>query len=89
MPPRYTDPIGTATTNQPKYATAITPSNTTDLANVTNALYVGTSGNVQVLFEGDTVPVVLKGVVAGNFYPFHIKRVYVTNTTAADLVALY
>ena len=87
--PRYSGVIGAITTNQAKYATAITPSDSTDLTYSTSGLYVGGGGDIKVLFEGDTVPVTLNAVAAGVTHPWHIKRVYATGTTATGLIALY
>lgn len=68
---------------------AITPNDSTDLtAKKFRALFVGTGGNVQVLAVGDTSPVLLKGVANGQVIPVSVKRVYSTNTTAADIVGL-
>ena len=53
-------------------------------------LYVNVGGNINVLMEGSSTPVLFKGVVAGQFLPILVKRVYVTDTTpAVELIALY
>lgn len=65
----------------------ITPSDTTDLARVTRALYVGQSGNVRVeTASGDVVT--LANMQGGVLYPIRIAKVFATGTTAADLGGL-
>ncbi len=59
-----------------------------DLPTVTRGLYVGTAGDVTVLFRNDDTPVTLRGLVAGMIYPIRIKRVYATGLTAGNLVGL-
>jgi len=52
------------------------------------ALYVGSSGNVRVTTAfGDDV--VFTGVLAGSILPVSVNRVWLTNTTAGNIVALY
>ena len=56
-------------------------------------LYVGGTGNVKVLLEGDTTPVEFKGVQAGTFMPVLVKKIYgkdgSAGTTATDILAYY
>jgi len=56
-------------------------------------LYVGGTGNVKVLLEGDTTPVQFKSVPAGTFMPVLVKKIYGKNgsngTTATDILAYY
>jgi hypothetical protein len=68
-------------------AVAVTPSDTTVLANV-RSLYVGTTGNVAVEFAGDTTAVVFQSVPAGTILPLAVSQVMNTNTTASNIVAL-
>jgi hypothetical protein len=51
-------------------------------------LYVGGAGNLRVLTAGGN-DVTLFGVAAGTFIPIQVVRVYSTNTTATDIVALW
>jgi len=51
-------------------------------------IYVGTGGNVAVVFENGTA-VTFVGVPSGFVLPVMAKRVNSTNTTAADMVALF
>lgn len=51
-------------------------------------LYVGTGGNLRVMTAaGDDV--VFTGIIGGTFLPVQVVRVFATNTTAADIVALW
>lgn len=71
---------------------AVTPSNSTDIAQVYNqyprALFVGTGGDVAVVTP-DAAVATLKNVASGTVLPIQTRRVNSTNTTAADIVALY
>ena len=65
----------------------ITPSDATELARATRALYVGQTGNVRVkTTSGDVVT--LANMQAGILYPIRVLQVFATGTTAADLVGL-
>lgn len=70
-------------------AVAIVPADGADLTiSPSRALFVGTAGNVNVdTAQGDTV--LFKNVPAGSILPVSVRRVRSTNTTAADIVALY
>jgi len=69
-------------------AAAISPSNSTDLQNVTRGIYVGGSGTVRLItVQGETVS--FAGLVAGTILPVRATRVTATGTTATDLVALW
>jgi len=57
-------------------------------ANQGCVLYVGNTGNVRVLTAGND-DVTFVGIPAGAFVPVQVKRVFATNTTATDIVALW
>ena len=67
--------------------TAVTPSDSTDLGAV-RALFVGGAGNISVLAQGDTSPVVFT-VPAGTILPIFASKVYATGTDATNIVAMY
>ena len=69
-------------------ALSVTPNDSTDLANVARALWVGTGGNLNLLLIGDTSPVVFANVPSGTLLPVRAKRVYATSTTATGIVAI-
>ena len=56
-------------------------------------LYVGGTGNVKVLLEGDSAPVLFKGVPTGTFMPVLVKKIYgkdgTDGTTATEILAYY
>jgi len=70
----------------------VTPSDVTDIvgatANTPATLFVGTGGNVEVITLGGST-LVLKNIADGSFLPIQVTRVKATNTTAADIVALF
>lgn len=66
---------------------AVTPSDSTELTNVSRALFVGGSGNLAlVLASGDEVT--LTGVTAGSWLWIRVKQVKSTGTTATNIAAL-
>jgi len=67
---------------------AVTPHNTTNLANVARSLYVGTGGDVVAVTPEGTA-VTFTGVVGGTVLPIKVLRVNSTNTTASNIVALF
>lgn len=69
-------------------AVAVTPSDSTDLPNVSRAIIVGGSGNVSVNMSGSGSAVVI-AMNAGSIYPIAASRVLLTGTTATGIVALW
>ena len=51
-------------------------------------LYVGTGGEVRVLTSGND-DVVFAGVPGGTFIPVNCIKVFATDTTASDILALW
>jgi hypothetical protein len=78
----------------PNVATVITPSDSQLLANDVGSIYVGTSGNLAVLFArgglADSAAVILYSVPAGylDFRGQIVVQVLATGTTATQLVGL-
>lgn len=70
----------------PVSAFAVTPSDSANLPKITRGLWVGTTGDLTVMFANDTVPVLLKGVIG--LLPGAFVRVYATGTNATNIVAL-
>jgi hypothetical protein len=70
-------------------AAAVTPHDSTDLANTTRALFVGGAGNISVEMAGGQSAVVLTGVVAGTILPLRVTRVNSTSTTATNITAIW
>lgn len=70
-----------------QHAATVSPNDSTDLANHTRALYVGTAGNIVVDMVRTGGSITLTGV--SGFLPICVKRVRSTGTTASDIVALW
>ena len=81
-----------------RYATAITPSDTANVAIgpagcYAKALYVGVSGNLTVITAGDTTnnnlgtPVLFSNVPVG-WFPVQVRAVMNTGTTATNIVGV-
>lgn len=80
---------------QTERAAAVTPSDTVNIPYVGGGdikwscvLYVGGAGNLRVLTDGED-DVIFYNVAAGSFLPVQVKRVFATNTTATNIVALW
>jgi hypothetical protein len=76
-------------------AAVVTPSNTADIPVLTGGtsnngcvLYVGGAGNLRVTTVGGN-DVVFAGVAAGSFIPVQVVKVWATNTTATNILALW
>lgn len=71
----------------------VTPSNDDDLADGCRALWIGTGGNVAIALRGnvDGSPTskVYKNVPSGFLLPVQARRVFLTGTTATDIIALF
>jgi|TARA_R100000541_G_scaffold41918_1_gene49278 hypothetical protein len=56
-------------------------------------LYIGGTGNVKVLLEGDKTPVTFVAVPTGTFMPILVKKIYgkedAQGTTATGILAYY
>lgn len=76
---------------QPRTTTAVTKSDSTDTSSYcTKGLWVGTAGDVEVIYCSDsydasTAPV-LKNIPSGTFVPGCFQRVMSTGTTATNVV---
>lgn len=77
-------PIG-----DPTQGLVVTNSDTTIYAPPLQKLQVGGSGDVSVIFIGDTTPVTLSAVRAGTVLDICVKQVMSTNTTATLITGLY
>lgn len=68
-------------------AVAVTPNDGTDLTTTSRALYVGTSGDLQLTLAGGNT-VLLRNVPTG-MLPLRVARVLASGTTATDIVAVW
>lgn len=75
-------------------AAAVTPSDTVNIPNIGGGinngcvLYIGIAGDLKVLTSGGDV-VTFSNVQGGTFFPVNVIRVYLTGTTATNIVALW
>lgn len=71
-------------------AVAITPNNDNNLATIpTRGIYVGVSGNIKVDMATTGTAIIFKNLAAGVVHPIAVNRIYATDTTATDIVAVY
>ena len=66
----------------------IVPNDNDDLTSATRAIFIGETGDLKIELVNSTEPVVLKNVAAGSVLPMRIKKVFGTETTATNLIAL-
>lgn len=71
-----------------EYWVAVTPDNDNDLAKTPRALFIGVGGNVKVA-DVNGGATVFKNLADGSILPVRAVRVYATDTSATDIVALY
>ena len=69
-------------------AIVVTPQDSTDLSTFARYLFIGTTGNVNVVVSRGGSPVLFKNVPSGTTLPVQAYQVWATNTTATDIVAL-
>jgi hypothetical protein len=67
-------------------ASLVTPNDSA--VNSFRALYVGTGGNLNLLLQSDSAPVLFKNIPNGAVLPFSVSKVLSTSTTASDIVGL-
>lgn len=79
---------------QANRAVKVTPSNTVNISEETEAsksgsvLYIGTGGDLRVLTVGGD-EVVFYNIQDGSFLPVQVLRVYESETTASNIIALW
>lgn len=77
------------TINPAQNATAVTPHDTNDLADISKSLYVGTGGDVKVIMAQLANTVTFTNVPDGSILPIQVTRVFSTDTTASGILNLY
>ena len=81
------DPLNSPETGA-RHLRTVTPNDGADLPDgVCRALQIGVAGDVKVLAEGDTDPIVVP-VQAGT-WDCWVRKVFATGTTATGIVAMY
>lgn len=72
------------------HALAVTPNDVEDLPNgPTIGLYVGSTGNISLILEGQSAPITFVSIAAGVVHPLRVVRVRSTGTNAANILACY
>lgn len=69
-------------------AAAVTPHDTNELADVTDALFVGSAGSVKVKMRGGQT-VTFGAVPAGTTIRVRVEQVFAIGTSASNIVALW
>lgn len=73
----------------------VTPDDNDELPHCTRGLMVSVAGNVRLVFEADqddnspTDTDVTLPLLAKTYYPFAVKQIYATDTTATGIFAFY
>ena len=79
---------------QPSRASVVTKSNTVDIPNPGNGqvegcvLYIGTGGILRVLTAGGD-DIIFNNIPNGTFLPVQVIRVFASDTTALNIIALW
>lgn len=72
----------------PRFARAVTPSDSADLPQIPRALYINTAGEIVAILEGDADDAAQTyTVVVGQILVGHWRRVLATGTTSTNLIA--
>lgn len=66
---------------------AVTPSDSSNLASPARYLYVGTGGDLNITGATNDASVIHRNVPTGTFFMAYVRRVNSTNTTASNIVA--
>jgi len=78
-------------------AAAVTPSNTVNIPSVSTqdgsgnngcVLYIGGAGNIRVTTAGGD-DVIFYGILAGSFLPVQVIKVWASDTSVTNVVALW
>lgn len=68
-------------------ANAIVPDDSNDLTVIPRAIYVGVTGDIHCTLLNDSSAVIFTAVPIG-IWPFRVKRVYATGTSASGIIGL-
>ena len=83
------DRSDTDLTQSTRRAAAVTPNDATIFPAPTRGLYVGVAGTIRVMHADDTTVTDYPVTVAGYIYPWAVKQVHSTGTTATSIVAQF
>lgn len=68
-------------------AFAIVPNDSTDLPEITRALYIGGGGDISLITKGGT-QLTFSGANAGSLLPVRVARILATGTSATNIIGL-
>lgn len=68
-------------------AVVVAPNDSADIANVSRAIYIGGTGNLNVVMQDGTT-VLFSAIPVGTILPIRVTRVLSTSTTATLIVAM-
>lgn len=72
------------------HAALVTPSDATDLVNITRYIAISAAGTIKVTtMGGETVTIPSGAFAAGQLIPLRVSRIWATGTTATGIVALW
>jgi len=66
----------------------VTPSDSSNLPQITRGLYVGIIGDVHVIMAGGD-DVTFTDMAAGVIHPLRVRQILVSGTNAGDLIGIY
>lgn len=76
--------MSTDVSSATRYWSAVTPSDTVNMTQESNYLYIGTTGNLVAICNA--VAITFNNLAVG-YHPIRCTRVNATNTTAAQILA--
>lgn len=76
--------VGTAA----QHGVAVTPSDSTDLTNVTRWVYTGTGGDIKVTLRDGTT-LIIPGTTAGVMLPIMVSRIWAAGTTVSSGICAF
>lgn len=76
-------------TQSTRSAVAVTPNDSVDLDRHTRGVYIGTAGTIRVTHVDDTAVTNYSVTVGGSVYPWAVKRIHATGTTATGIIAQF
>lgn len=88
MPDKFQNQFSTLD-SPAKNAYNVTPNDAANVAFTSRALYVGNTGNVNVIMAGDAANTLFPYVPAGSMLAIRVNKIWATGTTANNIVVLY
>lgn len=86
---QWTDGNAGGVSDPPRSSSAVVLSDTVDLARYARALWIGVAGDVKVILVEDDDDSARVYTVPQGVFPLQVRRVFLTGTTAANIVVLH